>query len=51
MCFSWLVLVALLTSHLGNRLQSNSRWKRFQQWFTGSILVFLGARLALSEQK
>ena len=51
MCFSWLVLVALLTSHLGNRLQSNSRWRRFQQWFTGSILVFLGARLALSEQK
>ena len=47
----WLVLVALLTSYLGNRLQSNSRWKRFQQWFTGSILVFLGARLAFSEQK
>lgn len=47
----WLVLVALLTSYLGNRLQSNSKWKRFQQWFTGSILVFLGARLALSEQK
>lgn len=51
MGFCWLVSVALLTSHLGNRLQSYSRWRRFQQWFTGSILVFLGARLALSEQK
>ena len=51
MGFCWLLLVALLTSHLGNRLQNNSRWRRFQQWFTGSILLFLGARLAFSEQK
>ena len=51
MGFCWLLLVALLTSHLGNRLQNNSRWRLFQQWFTGSILLFLGARLAFSEQK
>lgn len=51
MGFSFMVLVVLLTSHLGNRLQSYSRWRHFQQWFTGSILVFLGARLAFSEQK
>ncbi|NJM72837.1 MAG: LysE family translocator [Scytonema sp. RU_4_4] len=47
----WLISVALLSSSLGSWLQNNSRWRYFQQWFTGSVLVCLGVRLALPEQK
>ncbi|NJR76467.1 MAG: LysE family translocator [Scytonema sp. CRU_2_7] len=35
----WLISVALLSSSLGSWLQNNSRWRYFQQWFTGSVLV------------
>ncbi len=51
MAIVWLVAVALLTSYLGNWLQNNSSWRRFQRWFSGSVLIVLGARLALPEQK
>ena len=47
-CF---VSVALLSSSFGDWLQNNSSWRPFQRWFTGSVLVCLGVRLALPEQK
>lgn len=47
----WLMLVALLTSYAGDWLRNRSSFVRFQQWFTGGILISLGARLAVPEQR
>lgn len=50
MCITWLIFLAFVTSYVGNWMQTNSAWRRFQQYFTGSILIILGARLALPEK-
>lgn len=47
----WLMFVALMTSSAGHWLQKHSRLVRFQQWFTGSVLISLGVGLALPEQR
>jgi threonine/homoserine/homoserine lactone efflux protein len=46
---SWLTLVALLTSYAGDWMRQRSGLLRFQQWFTGGILISLGIRLAVPE--
>jgi RhtB (resistance to homoserine/threonine) family protein len=51
MAILWLTLVALLTSSAGEWLRQNARFSKFQRWFTGSIFIGLGVRLALSEEK
>jgi len=51
MTIFWLMLVALFTSLVGHWLQGRSGFLRFQRWFTSSILIGLGARLALPEQR
>jgi threonine/homoserine/homoserine lactone efflux protein len=48
LCF---VFVALLSSSFSDWLQNSSGWRNFQRWFTGSVLVGLGVRLALPEQR
>ncbi|MBE9216626.1 LysE family translocator [Plectonema cf. radiosum LEGE 06105] len=50
MAIIWFIFLAFVTSYVGNWMQTNSTWRRFQRYFTGSILILLGARLALPEQ-
>ncbi|NJO41443.1 MAG: LysE family translocator [Cyanobacteria bacterium RU_5_0] len=47
----WLILVALLTSSIGKWLRRHSRFVQLQQRLTGCILISLGIRLAIPEQR
>ncbi|NJK47093.1 LysE family translocator [Candidatus Gracilibacteria bacterium] len=51
MAILWLLFVALLTSSAGEWLRKNASFAKFQRWFTGTIFIGLGVRLALSDQK
>jgi threonine/homoserine/homoserine lactone efflux protein len=47
----WLTAIALLTSRIGGWLQQRSSLAQWQRWFTGSILIGLGLRLAVPEHR
>ncbi|MBE9190524.1 LysE family translocator [Gloeocapsopsis crepidinum LEGE 06123] len=51
----WLTVVVLILSKTGTWLQTwfhnSSGIVKLQKWLTGSILIFIGFRLALSEQE
>ncbi len=49
MGLAYLVLVALISSALGRLLRARPAWARRLRWLTGSVLVGLGMRLAISE--
>ena len=42
---------AIIAGHTGNMLKRHPTVLRVQRWFSGSILIALGARLAFVEQK
>ncbi len=43
--------VALAAGFVGNRLSTSAGFSRAQQWFTGSVFMALGARIALAGPK
>jgi len=45
------LIVALAGGHLAALLARRPSWARIQNWITGTVLVGLGLRLALSEQR
>jgi threonine/homoserine/homoserine lactone efflux protein len=51
MGLAYLVLVALISSALGRLLRAHPAWASRLRWFTGSVLIGLGVRLAISESR
>ncbi len=45
------ILIALLCGTAGSYLLSRPRFWSVQKWFTGSVFIAMGARLALTERK
>jgi len=46
-----LVLIAIMAGTAGQWLASKRTFWKYQQWFTGSVLVALGAKLALPDNR
>lgn len=46
-----LVIIAIMAGTAGQWLSSKQTFWKYQQWFTGSVLVALGAKLALPDNR
>ena len=46
-----LIIIALMAGTAGQWLSSKPTFWRYQQWFTGSVLIALGAKLALPDER
>ncbi|MEL6385100.1 MAG: LysE family translocator [Cyanobacteria bacterium J06626_18] len=51
LCFIIYGLIGTFTGTVGNRLIQQSRIAGFMKWFSGSVLVGLGVRMALPERR
>ncbi len=45
----WNIIVAFMAGFAGDWLKNRPKLSRFQQWFTGGILISLGIHIALSQ--